>query len=268
MYGKLFVQMYHGTLAASGWQALVTFQQLIILANKDGEVDMTADALSRLTTIPLEVITTGLAALEAPDAGSRSPAEEGRRIVRLSDGRAWGWRIVNYAHYRAIRSEEERREYQRQYMAVKRAAEREEKSANTEPNNANCKPELAMLAQVVSSKQEAVSIKAFAGDLSGEGHPETHTNGPPWSTQAIGIYQEFVPHPIPPGRITKVLKPFVVRDGPEVVLRKWREFCKTGRHFGMEGRTWTDPPLAVTKQNPERFRDTYDRWDTPLEAPP
>ena len=54
MYGKLFVQMYEGTLASKGpWEALVTFQQLIILANRHGEVDMTPDAISRRTTIPL-----------------------------------------------------------------------------------------------------------------------------------------------------------------------------------------------------------------------
>jgi hypothetical protein len=122
MYGKLFVQMYDGTLATAGpWQALVTFQQLLILANRHGEVDMTAEALSRRTTIPLDVLTLGLAALEQPDPGSRSPAEDGRRIVRLAAHREWGWRIVNYLAYAKIRNEDERREYQRQWAAKKAA---------------------------------------------------------------------------------------------------------------------------------------------------
>jgi hypothetical protein len=51
MYGKLFSQMYDGTLATKGpWQALVTFQQLIILADKHGIVDMTPEAIGRRTT--------------------------------------------------------------------------------------------------------------------------------------------------------------------------------------------------------------------------
>jgi len=123
VYGKLFEQMFDGTLATKGpWQALVTFQQLIILADKNGDVDMTPEAISRRTTIPLDIITHGLVALEQPDKDSRSPALEGRRIVRLSDEREWGWNIVNYAKYRAIRSQEERREYMRLYQRKRREA--------------------------------------------------------------------------------------------------------------------------------------------------
>lgn len=147
MYGKLFSQMYDGTLATKGpWQALVTFQQLIILADKNGVVDMTAESVSRRTTIPLEIILEGIAALEQPDADSRTPALDGRRIVRLSETRSWGWQIVNHAHYRAIRSQEERREYMRKYQAERRA-----KSVNSSVNIvSNVNP---------YSKQEAESNK-------------------------------------------------------------------------------------------------------------
>lgn len=98
MYGKLFTGMYDGTLATGGpWEALVTFQQLIILADKYGTVDMTPVAIARRTTVPLEIIVKGLEALEKPDPQSRTPDEDGKRIVRLSDSRPWGWRIVNHA---------------------------------------------------------------------------------------------------------------------------------------------------------------------------
>ena len=113
--------MYEGTLATKGpWQSLVTFQQLIVLANRHGEVDMTADAISRRTTIPLEIIEIGLRELQKPDPDSRSMEEEGRRIVPIEPSRRWGWRLVNYDKYRKIRSEEERREYQRNLMAKRR----------------------------------------------------------------------------------------------------------------------------------------------------
>lgn len=116
MYGKIFTQMYDGTLATRGpWQALVTFQQLIVLANKHGEIDMTAEAIARRTTVPLEIIEEGIKRLLEPDPGSRTPDLEGRRIVPLAEHRSWGWRIVNYEHYNKIRSQEERREYHRQY---------------------------------------------------------------------------------------------------------------------------------------------------------
>lgn len=157
MYGKLFSQMYDGTLATKGpWQALVTFQQLIILANKDGEVDMTPEAIARRTTIPFDVIETGILRLLEPDPQSRSPGEDGRRIVPLSDNRGWGWRIVNYDHYRKIRSEEERREYHRTYMRNRRAVNRKVKVST---DGEQCQP------IAVSSKQEveAVNLKALSG---------------------------------------------------------------------------------------------------------
>lgn len=122
MYAKVFSHMYDGTLCTRGpWQALVTFQQLLVLANQHGEVDMTADAVSRRTTIPMEIIKIGIDALLQDDPDSRTPDENGKRIVPLVDGRSWGWRIVNYIHYRSLKREEDRREYHRKYYREKRS---------------------------------------------------------------------------------------------------------------------------------------------------
>ena len=116
MYGKLFASMYDGSLATIGpWEALVTFIQMLVLSDKYGVVDMTPDAISRRTTIPLDIIRRGISALEQPDEHSRRSDCDGRRIIRLDEHRDWGWQIVNHAHYRAIRSAEERREYQKLY---------------------------------------------------------------------------------------------------------------------------------------------------------
>jgi hypothetical protein len=141
MFGKVFSSMYDGTLATRGpWQALVTFQQFIVLADRTGIVDMTAEAIARRTTIPLEIINIGITALEQPDSESRSPDLDGRRIARLSDTRAWGWQIVNYQKYSKIRSEDERREYMKNLMRERRAAQK--------ATNPDCKQVLAKLAHV------------------------------------------------------------------------------------------------------------------------
>ena len=124
MYAKIFLSIFDGTLATVGpWEALVTFENALILADRDGILDMTPEALARRTTIPLEIIIKGLEALERPDPQSRTPDEEGRRIIRLSDSRPWGWRIVNYAHYREIRSADDRRAYMKNYQRKYRLAE-------------------------------------------------------------------------------------------------------------------------------------------------
>lgn len=122
MYGKLFTSMYDGTLAAGGnWQALVTFQQLIILCDHKGVIDMTAEAISRRTSIPIEIINRGLIDLMKPDPNSRTPGHDGKRIIFLDEHRPWGWAIVNHSVYRNIKSQDERRDYHRQYYAQKRA---------------------------------------------------------------------------------------------------------------------------------------------------
>jgi hypothetical protein len=151
--------MYDGTLATKGpWQAIVTFQQFIALCDAAGWVDMTPDAISRRTTIPLEIIQVGINALEQADPDSRSPAEEGRRIVRLSPDRAWGWRIVNHEHYKKLRAAEERREYFRDYQRERRSTP---VNNGSQPltNGQHSLNGVHDVTDAVSSKQYAVSSK-------------------------------------------------------------------------------------------------------------
>ena len=129
MYGKIFESMYEGTLYGQ-WEALVTMQQLIVLADQHGVIDMTPPAISGKTSIPLDIIEKGLAILSAPDPYSRTPGDDGIRI-RLMDGhRPWGWEIVNYKKYRDMVSREDRREYQKQYQRQYRVNKRKQSVNN------------------------------------------------------------------------------------------------------------------------------------------
>ena len=120
MYGKVFASMYEGSLYGQ-WQALVTFQQMIVLADIDGRVDMTPQALAARTSIPFEIIQEGIRLLEAPDSYSRSADHDGRRIVRVDESRPWGWEIVNYKYYRNLATAEDKRRADRERIAAKRA---------------------------------------------------------------------------------------------------------------------------------------------------
>lgn len=119
MYGKIFSSIYDGTLYGQ-WEAIVTFQQMIVLADSVGVVDMTPPALSARTSIPLEIIATGLKTLAQPDPYSRTPDNEGRRIELIDETRPWGWRIINYEYYRSLASREDKREKDRLRIAEKR----------------------------------------------------------------------------------------------------------------------------------------------------
>ena len=123
MYGKIFHSIYDGTLAED-WRALITFQQLIVLCDADGVVDMTPQSISRRTGIPIEHIEAGIAILIAPDPSSRTTNDQGKRLLPLNPDRDWGWEIVNHKHYRDLRTAEDRREYMRNYMKEKRSKQK------------------------------------------------------------------------------------------------------------------------------------------------
>lgn len=84
---------------------------LLVLADSDGVIDMTLDAISRRTNVPIEEVQKYISELQQPDPLSRSKLKEGKRIVPIDSQREWGWQIVNYGHYRKIRDEEARRSY-------------------------------------------------------------------------------------------------------------------------------------------------------------
>jgi hypothetical protein len=101
MYGKIFSSIYEGTLYGH-WEAIVTMQQLIVLATADGMVDMTPQAIAARTSIPLEIIQKGLKILSEPDPYSRTPDEDGRRIGLIDEHRPWGWYLVNHEKYKHL----------------------------------------------------------------------------------------------------------------------------------------------------------------------
>lgn len=131
MYGKVFDSMYKGTLHGH-WQAIVTFQQMIVLADADGTVDMTSQAISAITSIPLEIIEAGLKVLAGPDPYSRTPGSEGRRIEPIDAHRPWGWVIVNHAKYRGLHDTNTLRAQTRERVRRHREQKREQQAGNAD----------------------------------------------------------------------------------------------------------------------------------------
>ena len=132
MYAKISESIYEGSLVED-WKALITFQQMIVLCDSEGILDMTPSAISRRTNIPIDIIEHGISVLEEPDPLSRTPDENGKRIVRLDEHRDWGWFIVNHKKYREITDyetiKEQNRERQRRYR------ERQKSNVTVTENN-------------------------------------------------------------------------------------------------------------------------------------
>jgi hypothetical protein len=132
MFAKVFEQIFDSSIAED-WKVRLVFEDLLILADINGVVDKTPEAISRRTNVPLDVVQQAIAVLESPDHRSRRPDNEGRRIQRLDDHRDWGWFIVNYDYYRKIASEEQRRD-----KTKKRVQKlREKQSCNSSVTHSN-----------------------------------------------------------------------------------------------------------------------------------
>ncbi len=102
-------------------RCLLVFTNLLAHADSTGSVDIHPRSIADEVGLPLDIVKAALIDLENPDPESRSHEQEGRRIIRLDGHRDWGWQIVNYVKYRTIKSEDDRREQNRQAQAKWRA---------------------------------------------------------------------------------------------------------------------------------------------------
>jgi len=124
---------------------IVVFLNILCHADRDGIADIHWRVIAEETGLSIKKTRAAIKILESPDPESRSPEQEGRRLLRVDDHREWGWQIINYIKYREMRSEEDRRLYMREYMAKKRAVN---KIANEKLTELTGKQELAELAKV------------------------------------------------------------------------------------------------------------------------
>lgn len=98
-YTPVFSSVFTGTLCGQ-YPQTAAWLYLLALADREGKVDMTPHAISALTGMPVSDLLPCLEQFCAPDPGSRSQAQEGRRLALLNPPRNWGWQIVNFDHYR------------------------------------------------------------------------------------------------------------------------------------------------------------------------
>lgn len=116
MYVKLFTSLYQGTLRGKSDDILV-FTNLLAHCDRNGIVDKHWNAIAQEVGISEKRVKEAIKRLEDKDVDSRTQDNEGRRIIRLDGHRAWGWQVTNYAKYRAMRNEEDRREQNRESQA-------------------------------------------------------------------------------------------------------------------------------------------------------
>lgn len=99
-YTPVFDSVYRGTLCGQ-WPTLPVWLTILPLADANGEIDYTTQAISSMTGWPMELLLTALEKLTSPDPDSRSTDSDGRRLELVDPAnRKWGWRVVNHSKYR------------------------------------------------------------------------------------------------------------------------------------------------------------------------
>lgn len=114
MFGKHFASMYERSMVGAGAMAFAVMGYVISNTKPDkamgGIVTLNPTLLSVIFGEPVEAVEKAIQFLCSPDPKSTSKADEGRRLVQISD---FDYRVVNHAKYRAIKNEEQRREQNR-----------------------------------------------------------------------------------------------------------------------------------------------------------
>jgi hypothetical protein len=116
-YAKLWSGITESSLWCSSKDARLLFVTLLAKADSSGYVECSLPGLSRLANLTREETEAALVILTSPDPDSKSEVAAGTRVAKV-DG---GYCLVNFESYRGRKSDEEQREYMRNYMRDWRA---------------------------------------------------------------------------------------------------------------------------------------------------
>jgi len=105
-YTKLFNSIITSTIWTEDDKTRLVWITMLAICDQHGEVQASIPGLARLSGVSIADTENAIGKLLAPDKHSRTPDNEGRRIVAI-DG---GWELLNHAKYRRMASLEDRKE--------------------------------------------------------------------------------------------------------------------------------------------------------------
>lgn len=148
MYAKLFSRITESSIIEESITTRWVFVAMLAIADIDGTVIGTDVAIARRINVPLDDFKEALKVLMSKDDHSNNQDYEGRRILPSTSER--GYFLTGYSRYRDLKDEEDRRQYMKEYMRLRREQKRRETSDNKQvkkPVNF-CKLPLAQLTHI------------------------------------------------------------------------------------------------------------------------
>jgi hypothetical protein len=116
VYGKIFEQLFSGSMYGAGPTVFAVWSFVIATGRiaedgVTGTVEINPKLLANILGTDQMDVESSVQFLCRPDPDSRSKKDEGRRLVKEGQ---FLYRVPTLADYRAIRSDDERRQYNRE----------------------------------------------------------------------------------------------------------------------------------------------------------
>lgn len=146
MWGKFFASAFTGSMTGAGLNVFAVWGY-VIANTVNSQVELNPKMLAPILGTTETEVVTAIEYLCEPDPHSRSPAAEGRRLIQEG---AFAYQVVNHQAYRAIRDEQDRREYNRAKKAEGRA-----RGVNTTSSRVNTPVNQSIRQSNMSAKAEA-----------------------------------------------------------------------------------------------------------------
>lgn len=244
MYAKIFTQIFDSSIAENP-ELRFTFTDLLTLADQNGVVDMTHEAIARRTNRPLDVIRANIATLESPDLSSRTVEHEGRRIARLDEHRSWGWLICNYERFRMTASGEQ----QRAKTAARTRAYRE-KMTRKDQQSAICDAPVTVCDAPVTVG-DACDAKEKEKEKDKDKQKDTNSAARKLAESIYEAYPRKVGRPVAVRAIEKAL----TTTDHETLLKATVAYAEARR-----GQDQQFTPMPATWFNQQRYNDDQATW--------
>lgn len=215
---------------------------LLAMADKHGRVFGSIPGLANRARVTLLEMEGALEKFLSPDTYSRTKDFGGRRI-EVMDG---GWKLLNHGKYRAIRDEEARREYKKEWMRESRKAK---KQGITIPDVDNLSGQNGLSSNfVVTNGHNAESRKQKADALK-----------PPISPKGFDVWYDAYPKKVARGAAERawrnVFQPF--ESLPKMLAALERQ--KASEQWRKDGGQFI--PNPATWLNQRRWEDGFESLD-------
>lgn len=151
VYGKIFASTFTGSMVGSGADVFAVWSYIIANTGPDSVVELNPVLIAAQIGISKEAVSVVLDFLGSPDPNSRTKTEDGKRIEKIGE---FSYHVVNHAHYRGLRNNEDRREQNR--AAQRRFQDRKSRIiqdiSRDKPNKAHAESESESESQEDKSK--------------------------------------------------------------------------------------------------------------------